>query len=189
MLNFYSLYLCLPHCLSLSYSLSLSLSVCLSVCLSVSLSLSLSLSLSVTLYISYLFLVPAHRLSFPYCIFPHLIFIALRFLKRFFSKGTHLIWRLAWSALFSISLLELLQLNLLYIHGGTDCWVPLGIQYLRFVFVSTCGSPRVERLRLMAESDEKEYRIRFWMSPHTTNHNSRFSCVAVREFSCVPFLF
>ena len=51
MLNFYSLYLCLPHCLSLSF-LSHCLSVCLSVCLSLSLSLSYSLSLSLTLSLS-----------------------------------------------------------------------------------------------------------------------------------------
>ena len=38
MLNFYSLYLCLPHCLS-----PFSLAVCLSVCLSLSLTLSLSM--------------------------------------------------------------------------------------------------------------------------------------------------
>ena len=52
MLNFYSLYLCLLHCLSLS---PFSLTVCLSVCLSLSLSstLSLSLSLSLTLSLSY----------------------------------------------------------------------------------------------------------------------------------------
>ena len=43
MLNFHSLYLCLPHCLS---PFSLTVSVCLSVSLSLSLSLSYSLSLS-----------------------------------------------------------------------------------------------------------------------------------------------
>ena len=42
MLNFYSLYLCLPHCLSLSH--------CLSVCLSLSLSLSLSIYIYIYIY-------------------------------------------------------------------------------------------------------------------------------------------
>ena len=51
MLNFYSLYLCLPHCLS-PFSLTVCLSVCLSLSLSLSLTLSLSLFLSLTLYLS-----------------------------------------------------------------------------------------------------------------------------------------
>ena len=61
MLNFYSLYLCLPHCLSLSF-----LSHCLSVCLSLFLSLTLSFlshCLSVSLSLSLLSFGPDPCLS------------------------------------------------------------------------------------------------------------------------------